>query len=196
MRHGKLGLALAALALLGGCAGTPAPSYFTLDTGMPARPAAGLTPSLAITRIALPELIDRPQLVVRSADNEVRIHESLRWAEPLRRQIPLLLADEIGRQLGSGRVVAAPLDGAGGDADFRLRLDVQRLVARSGGGAEVDMLWHLESRQGKTASGRSMVSEAADGSDPAALVAAQRRALIRVAAEIAGGVRALQAGKP
>lgn len=196
MKHGKWALALGALAVLGGCASSPAPSYFTLETGMPRQPAPGLTPSMAITRVALPELIDRPQLVVRMADNQVRILDAQRWAEPLRRQIPRLLADELGRLLGSERVFAAPLDGVGGDADFRLRLDIQRLEARSGSGADVDVLWHLEARQGKIVTGRSLVSEAADGNDPAALVAAQRRALLRVAAEIAERVRALQAGKP
>lgn len=196
MKLGKWALALGALAILGGCASSPAPSYFTLEVGMPRQPAPGLTPSLAITRVSVPELIDRPQLVVRMADNQVRILESQRWAEPLRRQIPHLLADELGRLLGSERVLAAPPDGLGGDSDFRLRLDVLRLEARSGGGAEVDMLWHLEARQGKIVSGRSLVHETADGDDPAALVAAQRRGVVRVAADIAERVRALQAGKP
>lgn len=196
MKHGKWALALGVLAILGGCASSPPPSYFTLEAGMPRQPAPGLTPSLAITRISLPELIDRPQLVVRMADNQVRIHDTQRWAEPLRRQIPHLLADELGRLLGSGRVLAAPVDGPGGDPDFRLRLDVQRLEAQSGGGAEVDVLWHLEPRRGKIVTGRSLVHEAADGNDPAALVAAQRRVLLKVAAEIAERVRALQAGKP
>lgn len=195
MKHGKWGLALAVLVNLAGCAGTPATSYYMLDEGGARQRAPGQTPSIAITRVSLPELIDRPQLVVRMADNQVSIHEFRRWAEPLRRQIPHLLADELGRLLGSERVIAAPADGVGGDMDFVLRLDVQRLEARIGGGAEVDMLWYLESRQGKTVAGRSLVHEGAAGDDPAALVAAQRRALLRVAAEIAVRIGEMPAGR-
>lgn len=195
----KLSMSMAILGLIGtlaGCAGTPAPSYYTLDQGMPHFQAQEQAPSIAVTQISLPELIDRPQLVLRTADNQVRVSEYQRWAEPLRRQIPRVMADDLGRLLGSSRVVSVPVDGQGFDADFRLLLDVQHLEASSGNGAEVDVLWRLEPRTGKVVVGRSQVREPAGGGDTAALVAAQRRALATVATEIAERLRSLPGGKP
>lgn len=198
MKQSKSMAALGLLAILAGCAGTPAPTYYTLDQGAPdfqgQRPK-GLMPSIVITQISLPDLIDRPQLVIRTADNQVRVSELQRWAEPLRRQIPRVLADDLGVLLGSSRVASVPFDGQGFNADFRLLLDIQHLEAKAGEGATVDVIWRLEPRKGQSVFGRSQVREAVVGNDPAGLVAAQRRALAAVAAEIAAGVPAIPESK-
>jgi uncharacterized lipoprotein YmbA len=68
-------------------------------------------------------------------------------------------------------------------------LDVQRLEVTEKKGADIDLLWRIEDRQGKTITGRSALSEAVDGDDYVALVAAQRRALSRVAIDLAEQIR-------
>lgn len=188
MKSHKIGL-IAALALLAGCAGAPAPRYFTLDTGQTSGTPQGRTPSIVITQTSLPELIDRPQLVIRRPDNRVLIDEHRRWAEPLRRAIPRVMANELGRQLDSNRVVSLPIDAQGFDADFRLSLDVQHLEVVEGLGAQADIVWRLQPRQGKAVVGRSVLREAGSLDDAAALVAMQGRVLGAVASEIAEQVR-------
>lgn len=184
----RLRLVLLAATFLAGCASTPT-VFYTLDEGAPAASPRGSAPSIAVTQVSLPELIDRPQLVVRTAANRMRISEQQRWAEPLRREIARVIADDLGRLLDSSRVAALPLDAQRFDADFRLTLDVQRLEAVEGQGADVDILWRLEARQGNAIAGRSTLREPGAGDDAAALVAAQRRALARVAADVAGQAR-------
>ena len=96
MAHRKWLACLGAVFLLGGCASTPAPVFYTLDNGIEQPGPQGATPSIVITQTNLPELIDRPQLVTRMANNQVRINEQQRWGEPLRRAIPRVLAMELG----------------------------------------------------------------------------------------------------
>lgn len=183
---------LAATLLLAGCASTPAPVFYTLDNGIEQRSTQGRVPSIVITQTNLPELIDRPQLVIRTANNQVRISEQQRWGEPLRRAIPRVLATELGSKLDSSRVVSVPVDAQRLDTDFRLSLEVQRLDAIEGRGADVDILWRLESRRGKVILGRSVLHEAEHAGETSALIAAQRRALAGVATEIADQVRSWQ----
>lgn len=192
MAHRKWLACLGAVFLLGGCASTPAPVFYTLDNGIEQPGPQGGTPSIVITQTNLPELIDRPQLVTRTANNQVRINEQQRWGEPLRRAIPRVLAMELGRKLDSGRIVSVPIDAQRIDADFRLSLEVQRLEAVEGRGADADIVWRLESRHGKVVLGRSVLHEAERSVEPSALIAAQRRALAGVAAEIADQVRRWQ----
>lgn len=183
----RLGL----LALMTGCANTPAPVYFTLVSGSPVPQLLGQSPRVAITQVSLPDMIDRPQLVVRTNGNQVRISEKQRWAEPLRRQISRVVADDLGKLLESNQVIAMPFDAQVFDADFRLMLNVQRMEAVEGLGADIDIVWRLEPRTGMAVMGRSVVHEPTVGTEAGILVLAQRRALSRVADEIAIQIRGL-----
>lgn len=186
---------VALITLLVGCSSSPPTRYFTLSDGDTEALPQGVTPSIVITQTTLPELIDRPQLIIRQTDNRVSVDELQRWAEPLRRDIPRVVANELGRQLGSSRVLSLPTDGQNFDADYRLLLDVQRLEAINGQGAQVDIMWRLISRQGKLITGRSNLREAIASSDTESLVSAQRRLLKAVAAEIAKNLKLMTADK-
>lgn len=184
------------LLLLMGCASSPPPRYFTLQDSVAHAPIAGRSPSILITRTALPDMLDRPQMVTRRADHQVVLDEFHRWAEPLQRDIPKVVAAELGRMLGSNRVLSLPIDGQDHDPDFRLQLDVQQLDVIEGRGAHVDLLWQLTPRKGKPVIGRSIAQEAGELSSVTERIAAQRRLLQRVAADIAQQVRALPEQSP
>jgi len=180
---------MAITALLGACASAPPPQHVTLDDGRPRVPGASPVPSVAVVRAEVPERVDRPQLVWRTAGNQVTLSERYRWAEPLRREIPRLVAFDLGELLGSNQVAALP--GAGFDAEFRLSLDFQQFEAVLGQGVAVDVIWRLEHRSGMKYTGRSQFQHplgAGAVADPLALVAAQRQALRRVAEGIAGAI--------
>ncbi len=188
-RHLLVGLLF--IAALGACSSTPQPVFYTLDNGAISAAKNGLVPSVVLTQTTLPELIDRPQLVVRTGNNQVRISERHRWAEPLRREIPRVLANDLGQLLDSSRVIAMPIDSQRFDADFRVSLDVQRFEVTEKIGADIDLLWQIEDRQGKTITGRSTLRETTDSEDYVALVAAQRRVVSQVAVEMAAQIRRL-----
>ena len=186
---------LAALAL-SACGSTPKATYYTLTENPMKMPGAGKVPSIVVAPAALPDRVDRPQLVVRTASNGVMLLEQHRWADSLRQEISRVIAGDLGRQLDSSRVVAVVDAAQAPDTDFRLLLQVQRLDTIPGEGVALDINWQLLPRTGKAYSGRSTVNEPATRGTAAddafgALVAAHRRAMDRVAAEIAAAVRTM-----
>ena len=194
----RMRIVLAGLAVLalGACGSSPKATYYTLTESPMKMPGAGKAPSIVVAPAVLPDVVDRPQMVVRTASNNVQLLEQHRWADSLRQEISRVIAGDLGRQLDSSRVLALIDVAQAVDADFRLLLQVQRLDTIPGEGVAVDINWQLVPRSGRTYVGRSAVNEpatkgAATDDGYAALVAAHRRALDRVAAEIALAVKAM-----
>ena len=187
------------LAALFGCAGSPSISYYTLDNVPTQTPARTSTPSIVVLPAEVPETLDRPQLVVLTGDHRVEVSERHRWAAPLRREIPRLVADELGQRLTSAGIVALPYVPDAPLPDYRLTLTIARLDAIPGHGVRLDAHWRLQSRDGTLRRGHSafdepLIAGAGNGSGDerdaryAALVAAQARALRRLAGDIAQAV--------
>jgi hypothetical protein len=190
--------AAAALALLLAACDAPAPreQYFTLSTPNPgAAPPASATPSVFVGPVAVPEAVDRTQMVLRTAPNQVDVADDYRWAEPLRNAIPRVIAETLSRELGSSRVLASRL-AAGTKVDYRVAIEVQRFDSSLDQGATIDALWTVTGNaDGRSRNGRSVVHEALAARDPGAVAAAHSRALERVARDIAAAIRALAAGE-
>ena len=175
-----------------GCSRSPRVTFYTLESGAKAEYAAAATaaPAVVVGPVTLPEVVDRPQLVVRVATNRVDILEAHRWAEPLKSEIPRLIAEDLGSLLGSSRVLSY-LQNTGADADYRVLVDIQRFESSSGEAVTVEAVWSLRRvGGGAPKTGHSLVHEpvAAAGYDP--LVAAYGRALLAVSADLAKAIRA------
>jgi uncharacterized lipoprotein YmbA len=172
------------------CSRSPRVNFYTLDASAKAgnlAPPSGAY-GIAVGPVTLPELVDRPQLVISVESNQVDILETHRWAEPLKSQIPRLLADNLGRLLGSDRVTAYP-QSAGSDADYRVYLDIRRFEAAKNG-VSVDAFWTIRSNTGARAkTGRSQVREPFSGNSYDPLVTAYSRALLAISKDIAAAVR-------
>ncbi|MFZ2951049.1 MAG: PqiC family protein [Desulfuromonadaceae bacterium] len=176
---------------LAGCSGSPRVTFYTLEPGVQVETTAAATavPSVAVGPVTLPEVVDRPQLVVRVAANRVEILETHRWAEPLKSEIPRLMAENLRRLLGSSRV-SSYHQHAGVEADYRLLVDIQRFESSPGEAVTVEVVWSLRrAAGGAPKTGRSLVREPVDavGYDP--LVAAYGRALLAVSRDLAGAIR-------
>jgi uncharacterized protein len=177
---------------LAGCSRSPRVTFYTLEPGARFETAAAATaaPSVAVGPVTLPEVVDRPQLVVRVAANRVDILETHRWAEPLKSEISRLIAENLGRLLGSSRV-SSYLQHAGADADYRVLVDIQRFESSPGEAVTVEAVWSLRrAAGGAPKTGRSLVREpvGAEGYEP--LVAAYGRALLAVSRDLAAAIRA------
>jgi hypothetical protein len=174
------------------CSRSPRVTFYTLEPVSRAEtaPHASAFPVVAVGPATLPEVVDRPQLVVRVAANRVDILEMHRWAEPLRSEIPRTIAENLGRLLGSSRVSSYPQH-AGADADYRVLLDIQRFESSPGEAVTVEVIWSLRRAAGGAPKiGHSLVREpvGALGYDP--LVAAYGRALLAVSGDLARAIRA------
>ena len=162
------------LFVLGACASPLKERFYTLDAADPPAAAAG-APSIAVNSVTVPELVDRPQIVVRMGPNQVGIGEQARWAEPLRSAIARVVAANLATALG-GRV--APQ--RAGDADYRIAIDVQRFESAPGDGVLIDAAWSVAPKNGERRVGRSLAREKVRGADYEALAAAHSAALAEI----------------
>ena len=201
--HAFVAFCLALLAALAGCAGTPSPktNYYALSVeGSSARQeqsgAAGTAPvtRVSVTRVGIPGIVDRPQIVARTATNSVEIYDFHRWAEPLQEAIPRVIAGDLARALGPGHAISATIL-PGAPPDVRIAVDVQKFEATLGTGVVVEALWSVRPGTGEARIGRSAVEEPAADGGHAGIAAAYSRALAAVARDIAGAVGAATAAQ-
>ena len=184
------------VAVLTGCFGSPAINYYTLTAGGPqesAAPAAGgAAYSIAVGPVTLPEVVDRPQLVVRVGGNQVVLVDEHRWAEPLSSEIPRAIAGHLAQLLGTRQVSAYP-SSASDEADYRVFIDIQRFDSELREAVTIDAIWTIRRPAQKDApekTGRSLVREAVGGNGYEALVSAHSRALAALSRDIAAAIRA------
>lgn len=177
-----------------GCGSSPRETYHTLSAGAAmdgATPASSESAySIAVGPITLPEVVDRPQLVLRIGPNEVTFVELHRWAGPLKSEIPRVIADNLAAYLNVRQVAAYP-QSAGDNAEYRVLVDVQRFDSTLGESVTIDALWTIKRQSdGASRTGRSTARESSGGNYDA-MVAAHSRALATVSREIAEAIRSL-----
>jgi len=188
-------LALAGLMLfLAACLTAQKDRFYTLNAPeSPTAPASGAASgyTVAVGPVTVPEIVDRPQIVVGVAPNEVTLYEQHRWAAPLQSDIARVIVANLAQQLGTARVWSAPA-AARPTADYQVLVDVRRFDSMPGEAVVVDALCLIRSAAGSDAKlGRSLVREPTSGSGIDALVAAHSRALTRVSQDIATALRGL-----
>jgi uncharacterized lipoprotein YmbA len=189
-------LALFVLCVLAGCGSSPKEMYYTLSAGETMNNNVALasgesTYSVAVGPITLPEVVDRPQLVLRVGPNEVTFEELHRWAGSLRSEIPRIIADNLAGYLNVKQVAAYPQN-AGEDAEYRVLADIQRFDATLGESVAVHALWSVRrSSDGAVQTGQSLAKESITGMSYEAVVAAHSRALAIVSRDIAEAIRSV-----
>jgi len=187
-----------AVAVLAGCGSPPKERFYTLSAaGVAANAtAAEARDHVVVGPVTLPEVVDRPQLVVRIGANEVAILEQHRWAEPLKSEIPRLIAGTLSRLLGASRVSAYP-ESTSQDAGLRVAIDILRFDAARGIEVTVEALWSVRRLPGgKPTMGRSVVREPIAGEGYDAVVAAYARALATLSRNIAQAIHTLGSVAP
>jgi len=193
MRNGKAFIVLCILAAVGtGCA-TSRSDFYTLSSSSKAAPAdAGY--SVAVGPVSVPEIVDRPQIVVRTGPNQVFIDEFHRWGSPLRDEIARGIAGNLAALLGTPRVSVFP-HSTSSAANYRVAVDVMIFDSTPGESAALDAVWGIRGAGGVALrSGRTTVRESVSGVSYAALVAAHSRALEKLSGDIADAIRGLEDG--
>ena len=179
--------ALAAFAA--GCA-SPVSRFYTLS----ATTTSAATPSdvsVAVGPVSVPAIVDRPEIVVTTGPNQVRLEEFNRWASPLQNSIARVVAENLVGMLGTPQVTLFPQT-MSSNADYRAAIEVQRFESAPGEAAMLDAAWTVSrTKDGKSQTGRTTVREVALDKGYDALAAAHSRALARLSQDIADAVRAI-----
>lgn len=197
-RNFAAGLLVVCLVLvLAGCSRSPQVTFYTLGSGVPRdnSAATGAVPVIAVGPVTLPELVDRPQLVLRVSANRVEILETHRWAESLKGEISRLIAENLGGMLGSSRV-AASFQQSGPDAEYRVAVDIKRFEATPGDAVTVEAFWSMRrSPGGVPVTGQLLLREPVGAEGYDSMVAAYGRAILAISSDIAKAVRSETAKK-
>lgn len=199
MKLKKIALLGAALlvstSVLVACMSAPRERYYALSGNVDTQPASQNAPArfgVVIGPISIPEVVNRPQIVVLKGDSEVSVAEQSRWAEPLDSGIARVMTDNLAQRLTGARI-SSFTHSRTVTADYRVLIDVQRFDSTLGEGVHDEFLWTVRAtaKEGVVKSGRTIAREAAQGGEYAALVAAHNRALTILSRDIASAIEAM-----
>lgn len=191
MKNALPALLLGAL-LLAACGTTPPSRLYTLGAEAVADDRVNAQPRcVELVSVRIPELWDRPQIVLTKSANEVGISEFDRWAAPLKTEVPRVVARDLRRQLGTPDVWLRD-DFAGAKPDLRVQVTIERIDAVAGEGIRLEAAWAIRPVAGDAAVvGRTAIIEPMAGYRHEAVVTALRRALSRMSAALAKDVAAM-----
>lgn len=138
---------LIVLALLAsGCSLLSAPDvpttrYFVLTSdrslgmGVPARDGI----SLGIGPFSFPSYLERPQMVNRTDPNQVVFSQFNRWAEPVADGFQRVIAENVGRVVGTSQVVMFPWYDI--PLEYQIKGEVLRFESDKDGEAVLEAIW-------------------------------------------------------
>lgn len=184
-----------------GCAQTPPSDFYVLSSMAATQTSSGAQTreslSIGVGPVKIPEYLNRTQIVTRTGRNRLDVNEFNRWGGSLASNITGVVAENLSVLMGTDEVFVFPTQ----DPiipRYRVILSVTRFDGTLGDRAELDARWLITGprRREQLATGRTKVQELPAGSDYAAYVAAQSRALEALSREIAAElVRLHDAGR-
>jgi len=100
-----------ALLTMAACSASPEVRYYTLSAAPAGSTAASSGRAVySVDAVAIPDLLDRPQIVMRAGPNGAHVLEDDRWIAPLPDLLRRVLVADLSARLGTGAVVRdAPL---------------------------------------------------------------------------------------
>ncbi|WP_428983530.1 PqiC family protein [Paraburkholderia phymatum] len=184
------------LLLIGACASTPAGGVYRLSSGEPNQDLdPGIPLAIVVDYVTVPEEVDRPQLVVRINQSQLRIVEAARWSEPLKTQIGNVIAVDLAQLFRDARVSATSQ--TTDRATVRLAINVRIFDATPGTGAVLAIVWSILTPDStRVLNGKSVVLQRVDGDSYDAVVDAQSQALASVSADMADAIMSAIKKKP
>lgn len=194
MTISRLMLGMAALVVLvaaSGCGRSPDASFYTLSALAPeSAPSSSNSLSISVGPVTLPDLVDRPQMVIRVADNRVELLENHLWAEPLKSEIPRLIAENLSRLLRPANVSVYGQNTVQ-DAQYHVLMDIRRFDSIPGAGVTIEALWSVRRDADKSVlkTGHSLVHQPVEKAGYGAVAAAYSRALAVICDDIAKVLR-------
>ena len=132
-------LFLCLIVLLCACVTHQADHFYILNAQPQTAGAARSAPLTQVTiRMALPSLVDRPEMVVNTSAEGIAVFEHERWAAPLADLMTQTLARNI-EQRRSDLLVA----NRGSDARIKIVIDVVQMTVRRGQQASMEAHWRI-----------------------------------------------------
>jgi len=178
---------------LGGCLGSGRPANFYLlqpIAPLETRAPAGESPLIGVGPVRLPGYLDRPQIVLSSGQNQLKLDEFQRWSEPLKGNFTRVLAENLSRLIPSDQVLTFPWQRSF-HPNYVVEVNVEQFHVTSGGQSILDASWSVFHDDKPIYLKKSSYSLPADTSSYEGIVAAQSATLGALSREIAAYLRNL-----
>ncbi|MCX5808118.1 MAG: PqiC family protein, partial [Proteobacteria bacterium] len=143
------------ISLLLGCSSTsPPPKYYTLNSLVSPKPAEAPplrsdTPVIGIGPVEIPDYLDKPQIVTRTATNELLLSEFNLWGGSLKMDVTRVLIENISSFLVSEPVTIVPWR-AHVSGSYRIPIYLFRLDAIPAGTVSLKAKWGIVAKDGTT----------------------------------------------
>jgi uncharacterized lipoprotein YmbA len=183
---------------LGGAGKTPATRYYVLNSlysaENKAQPVAALKNiTVGVGPIRLSQVLDRPQIVMQTSDNEIRISDFERWAAPLDENMASVIVDNLTVLLPGGEILKFPWQ-ITIPITYQVVMDFMRFDGIPGGEAMLRVRWGILGQDGKKVlvNKQSILNEPIKGNTIAEMVSTQSRLMVQFSREIAEEIKRLE----
>jgi len=184
-------LILALAVCLSACAGKSASSKFYVLNSLP-QPAlsAGEGIVIGVFPVSMPDYLDRPQIVTRVSENELKLDEFSRWAEPLKDSFTRALVQNLSTILNTAKVIKTT-QSTGSLMSLQVAVEVVQFDGALGGDVVLIAKWGLFEADGKKLllGKGSTFKEPTGAATYEALVAAESKAVAALSREIAEAIK-------
>lgn len=185
------------LMVLGGCAGSKPPSYYTLSSFQNPGPevrtsGAEQGPIIGVGPVKIPQYLDRPGMATRTTQNGLQFAVFDKWAEPLENNLTHVLADNLSAMIPSERVSVYPWPSFI-PVQYQITLEVIHLEKIPGEKVILDASWNILGNNGEKLllMKRSKLTVPVESAGFEAIASAESRAVEALSREIAAAVRTL-----
>ena len=147
-----------------------------------------------IAAVTITEVVDRPQLVIKIAPNQVQILEQQRWAQPLKNEISRIVAKNLSTLLNTNNITNYPSNSintklAPNLIIYKVLLNVQQFESNLGSNATVTVSFTVHKMVNNQFSGDTITNtQQITGKNYSDLVEAHSRALGVISYEIAKAI--------
>jgi uncharacterized lipoprotein YmbA len=173
------------------CAGKSASSKFYVLSPLTQSPLSTVEgTTIGVFPVAMPDYLDRPQIVTRVSENQINLDEYSRWAEPLKENFYSVLVENLAALLNSEKIIKTAQNLTVPVA-LQVGVEVVQFDGTLGGDVVLIARWGLFEADGKKLllAKRSSFKEPTGAATYEALVAAGSRAVAALSREIAEAIK-------
>jgi uncharacterized protein len=190
-----LGMTLCLITLSGCLLKSQQAQYYTLNPIQrpEARPDFKPRFTVSVGPVILPDSLKRPQIAIRTNDNQMGFSEFHKWAGPLKDDAKRILAEDLSILLAEeGATVST--DELLIEPDYRVVVNINRFDGVPGETACLNAVWTLKDQKSQkiVAVTQSLFTEKVSGPGYPDLVNAQSRTLAALSLEVAAEIKKLR----
>ena len=188
---------------LGGPSQTPATRFYVLNSfhsaenPNPPEPVMVLGDErvgMGVGPIKLSQVLDRPQIILRTSHNEIRVADLDRWAAPLNELITNVMVDNLSALLSTGSILKFPWKTTL-PIDYQIILEITRFDGMPGGNVDLRARWGILNNRDVLANSKTVLTEPINGDTIADMVSALSRLIGKLCYELAVEIKKLEEKK-